>query len=368
MTLHLVANWPSDTGFAWKMIERLWIALSQAYPGKTVLTFPKLTTVSQSLQQSGIEIIEFDFDLERSKDISRFSRNHGVKHLYLSDRNYVSPVYPRLRLEGVRSITVHDHTPGTRSIPGPIKRLSKALATRLMGADTYIATTPWVRQRHLDVVCAPHHRCKVAQNGIDQNRYTRAASTIRQDLGISDDTTLIVSCSRATAYKRIHLIVEAAAVVRGLRSKVCFIHIGKGSDEAYFGSLQALICRKGLSTSFRLLGDREDVASILPGCDIGVHASQGEVGYSLATLEMMSAGLPVVVPDDPSVAGCIEDGVTGRCFQPGNKDQLVSRLMGLIDDKELRNELGTAARETVNARYTLDGTIKATVEAASRLW
>lgn len=368
MTLHLVANWPSDTGYAWKMIERLWIALAQAYPGKTILTFPKVTTVNPALLGAGIEIIEFDFDLTRPRELISFVKCHGVKHIYLSDRNYASPVYPRLRAAGVRSITLHDHTPGARSIPGHIKRLGKALATRLMGADTYIATTPWVRQRHLNVVCAPRRRCKIAHNGIDPNPYTRADSSIRQELGISEDTVLIVSCSRATAYKRIHLIVEAAAMVRKLRQNVCFIHVGKGSDQAYFADLQSMICRKGLASSFRLLGDRDDVARILPGCDIGVHASQGEVGYSLATLEMMSAGLAVVVPDDPSVAGCVEDGVTGRCFQPGSIDQLASRLMGLIDDKTMRSEMGHVAREVVNSLCTMEGTISETVEAASRRW
>lgn len=368
MTLHLVGNWPSDTGYAWKMIERLWINLARAYPGRTILTFPKVTTISRDLQSSNIEIIEFDFNFSRPNEIVEFVRTHQIRHIYLSDRNYISPVYARLRMAGVRSITLHDHTPGIRSLPCPLKRFGKALAVRLMGADTYIATTPWVRQRHLNVVCAPEDRCRVATNGIEPNSYSRTDSTIRQDLGISDDTVLIASCSRASPYKRIHLIVEAAAIVVGLRSKVCFIHIGKGPDEQYFRELQALISRKGLSAKFRLLGDRDDVSKILPACDVGVHASEGEVGYSLATLEMMSAGLPVVVPDDPSVAGCIEDGVTGCYFEPGNRDRLVSRLMWLIDNEEVRHEIGILARQSVNSSYTFAETIKATVVSASKYW
>jgi len=354
MTLHLVGNWESDVGYAWKMIEQFWIALAKAYPGKTILTFPKVRGLNPEFKTAGIDVIEFAFDFRRPKELARFARAYDVRHLYLSDQPYSSPVYPWLRLAGVKTITVHDHTPGSRTIPTGFKALAKATAVRLMGADAYIATTPYVRKRHLEVVKAPAARCYVAPNGVSPNPYTRDQSTIREDLGVLPNTVLIVSSSRATAYKRIHEIVQAAARLQD--RNVYFIHCGRGTDIAYFESLQR--DTRALK-NFRLLGDRNDVLKILPACDIAVHAAEGEVGYSLAILEFMSSGLPTVVRNDQSVCGCIDDGVTGLLFS--DVEDLVAKLDRLIGRSAERQCMGRAAQIVATRDYQLRDTVAAVV-------
>lgn len=353
-TLHLVGNWESDVGYAWKMIERFWIELARNHAGRTILTFPKVRGLSPELKTSGIEIIEFKFDFSRPKELVRFVREQDVGHLYLTDQLYSSSVYRKLRRAGVETITFHDHTPGGRTIPTGPKRFLKTLKTRFAGADAYIATTEYIRERHLNVVCAPPARCYVARNGVHPNLYTRAQSTIRQELGISPDTVLIVSSSRATAYKRIHEIVDAAMWLQD--RDVCFIHCGRGNDTKYFEALQERA--RGLN-NFRLLGDRNDVLKILPACDIAVHAAEGEVGYSLAMLEFMAAGLPTVVRNDPSVCGCIKDEVTGLLFK--NTDELLTKLDRLIRSREGRQRMGLAAQAVVLQKYRLTDTISSVV-------
>jgi glycosyltransferase involved in cell wall biosynthesis len=362
-TLHLVGNWPSDTGYAWHFIEELWIALARAHPGRTILTFPKLNGLSPALRAAGIEVIEFAFDLKKPEELARFAKHHNVGHLYLSDQAYASPVYRRLRRAGVETITMHDHTPGTMTVPTGMKALAKALKVRLQGCDAYLATTPHVVRRHIEVVRAPRSRCYLAPNGVDANPYTRAQSTIRQELGIGrPETVLVVSCSRAAPIKRIEVIIEAAERLK--HRDVLFIHLGKGSDIPHWETLQRLIRDKGL-TNFRLLGDRDDVPRVLPGCDIAVHAAQGEVGYSLATLEAMAAGLPCIVRDDPSVSGCIVPGETGLVFR--SLDDLVTALAELMELPARRVRLGAQAREAVLTRYRRADTIAKTVSAVMGL-
>jgi glycosyltransferase involved in cell wall biosynthesis len=115
---------------------------------------------------------------------------------------------------------------------------------------------------------------------------------------------------------------------------------------------------------FRLLGKRIDVDHVLIGCDIAVHASQGEVGLCLAILEFMSAGLPSVVADDPSVwCECIRDGETGLLFRSGSPEDMSEKLLRLIDDMSLRQRIGVAARRTANAEYDLRDTIAGVINA-----
>jgi glycosyltransferase involved in cell wall biosynthesis len=78
----------------------------------------------------------------------------------------------------------------------------------------------------------------------------------------------------------------------------------------------------------------------------------------------MSAGLPSVVADDPSVwCECIRDNETGLLFRSGSPEDLCTKLLRLIDDPSLRQRIGSAARRTVNSEYDLRDTVAAVVNA-----
>lgn len=360
----LVGNWRSDAGYAWKMIERFWIAIARALPDRrTILCFPEITRVDPEISAAGIELEQFAFDFRRPAAIARFCRDRDIELIYLTDRPYTSSMYPLLRAAGVRKIVVHDHTPGQRTEPSHLKRLAKTAKVRMFGADAYIACSEHVLERLTKVGCIDRERCHLALNGIDLSRFPHPHPTIRQELSLTPDTLLIVSCSRVHPYKRIFDIVDAAARVGDLN--VRFIHIGDGPA---FEALQSRIRERGLDGRFTLLGQRSDVPEILSGCDIAVHASSGEVGLSLSILEFMASRLAVVVTDEPTVSGIIDSGRTGLTFPHGDSQQLAAILRRLATDRHLRSRLGDAARSHVETRYRIENTIGSVVEVIKKVY
>ena len=354
----LVGNWRSDAGYAWKMIERFWIAIARAFPDRrTILCFPEISNVNPDFSESGIEVTEFHFDFRRPVELVRFCRENQVALIYLTDRPYSSIVYPFLRFNGVGKIIVHDHTPGRRTKPSTIKRLTKAATVRMFGADAYIACSEHVLERLIDVCCIRPQLCHLAENGIDVSQFSQPDPTIRQELSLSPRTSLVVSCSRVHEYKRITDIIDAAALLRDL--DVHFVHIGDGPD---FDALQSKIRNLGLSDRFTLLGGRDDVPRILSGCDIGVHASNGEVGLCLSILEFMASSLPVVLTDEPSVSRVIIPGVTGLTYPHGNVEALADRLRLLLSDTRMRHRLGHAARREVEVHHRIENTVRSVVD------
>ena len=352
----LVGNWPSDTGYAWKMIERFWIAIAQEFPDrKTILCFPKVTTVSPALSAAGIAIREFDF--RRPAALYEFCRTNDIGLIYLTDHAYASGVYPRLRRCGVSRIAIHDHTPGQRTRPSAPKRLAKTAWARWFGADAYIACSEHVLNRLTEVGCISAQRCHLARNGIDLSRFPAPHSSIRGELALLQPTLLVVSSSRLHPYKRVADIVEAAALLTDL--DVHFIHVGGGPE---LPSLQTHIRDRGLTNRFTLLGQRDDVPNILAGCDIAVHASSGEVGLSLSILEFMASRLAVIVTDEPSVGRIIDEGRTGLTFAHGNVAALAAGMRRLVTDAGLRARLGEAAREAVASHYRIEDTVTSVVE------
>lgn len=341
------------------MIEHFWIAIARAFPDRrTFLCFPEVRTISPEIPAAGIQVEEFTFDFRQPDVLARFCTDRDIELIYLTDRPYTSRVYSRLRRSGVRRIVVHDHTPGRRIRPSAPKAVLKKLAARAIGADAYIACSEQVLDRFATVGCLPRARCHLARNGIDISQFPQPNPTIRAELSLSPDTVLVVSCSRLHPYKRVQDIVDAAALLSDLDAH--FIHIGDGPDLV---PLQARIRERGLESRFTLLGGRSDVAQVLSGCDIAVHASSGEVGLCLAILEFMATGLALAVTDEPSVSQVIQPEVTGITFEHGNVSALAESLRTLAADPALRRRLGQAARKVVESQYHIEETIASVASA-----
>ncbi len=96
---------------------------------------------------------------------------------------------------------------------------------------------------------------------------------------------------------------------------------------------------------------RADVLTELSRSDIFVMTSLWE-GMPLSLIEAQAAGLPAVVPD---VVGCrdiVRHGETG--FVCKSDDELALRLRQLIEDRELRQLMGRAARTMAKERFSVE--------------
>ena len=84
--------------------------------------------------------------------------------------------------------------------------------------------------------------------------------------------------------------------------------------------------------------------------------------YSLASLEAMATGLPVVLSRVGGTGDIVRDGETGFLIPPGDRRALAASLEGLIEDRASHGRMGLAARKDVEARYDVRANILRTVE------
>jgi len=85
-------------------------------------------------------------------------------------------------------------------------------------------------------------------------------------------------------------------------------------------------------------------------CDIFVLPTRADC-FSLASLEAMSVGLPVLTTRVGGIPDIVTDGVTGYLMEPGDYDDMKERLEVLIGSPGLRQTYGKAARELVCRRF-----------------
>ena len=127
-------------------------------------------------------------------------------------------------------------------------------------------------------------------------------------------------------------------------------------DLAGDGPLQAEIeaetRRFGLDGRVRFLGAVDDVPHFWSGCDAAVLLSDHE-GSPNALIEAAGMGRPLLATAVGGIPEFVDEEV-GILVSPDDPAGLVAALRRLIEDRALRERLGTAARRRVTERFSME--------------
>jgi glycosyltransferase involved in cell wall biosynthesis len=96
--------------------------------------------------------------------------------------------------------------------------------------------------------------------------------------------------------------------------------------------------------------DREDALRRLADLDVYVNVSRWD-GLSMATLEAMAMGKPVVATDIPATREIVRHGKTGLLC--GDRQAMAAALRRLVNDPALRRSMGDAGRRMVKERHDI---------------
>jgi len=162
---------------------------------------------------------------------------------------------------------------------------------------------------------------------------------LRAELGVSPDEVLVGTIANFRSQKGYPDLLEAARRVLAAAASARFVAVGQGARETEIRRLHASF---GFDDRFRLLGYREDAASVLAACDVFVLASLYE-GLPLALMEALALGLPVVATAVGGVPEWVSHGVEGLLVPPARPDLLADALINVVDDPKLRRRLADGA-------------------------
>ncbi|NMH59057.1 glycosyltransferase [Alteromonas ponticola] len=357
-----LSNYRSDVGYAWWLMELFWVQIGDFASQKDAqgfVLYPEIAEIPDSIKRSKLEVEQgklFEPGLGGALRAIKLIRKLQIGTLYLTDRPYATFRYLLFRLAGVKKIIVHDHTPGDRptitGIKGKIKRIRNAIPG--IAADAIFAISPLMRERAIKNSCFPDSKCLLVQNGIREVVTSQSRSKVRESLQIPADAVVIVTTGRIHEYKRQDLIIKAFSdVAKKTDAVLKLLIIGDGPQREEFETL-ARSC--GAADHIQFLGYRNDVPDVLAASDIAIHAAKGE-GFALSIVEYMSLGLPVITPDIPSVRQAVDDKINGLIFRDGEITDLVQKILLLVNDNALRENLGSSAKQK-SSHYTVDKMLK----------
>jgi len=178
--------------------------------------------------------------------------------------------------------------------------------------------------------------------GIDLTRFHPHAEPkawARKLFGLPDRPTALF-VGRLDEEKRLGELVRALPrVLNETDAQVALVGTGNQRDE-----LERLADRIGVGERVFFLGfvPDERMPQAFAAADVFVMPGVAEL-QSIATLEAMATGLPVIAADAMALPHLVDGN--GYLFEPGDVASLARHLTAILTDDDLRGRLGRASRE-----------------------
>src|SRR5256885_9395634 len=110
-------------------------------------------------------------------------------------------------------------------------------------------------------------------------------------------------------------------------------------------NLERLIGESGFHERVKMVGNRDDVERWFNALDVFALPSYGEEGVSQSVMQAMASGLPVGSTTVGAISEAVAHEQTGILIAPRDAALLEHSLARLMDDAELRQRFGAAARQ-----------------------
>ena len=232
---------------------------------------------------------------------------------------------------------------------------------------------------HIIFVCkkqAEHWRSKypflsskssVIYNGIDASKFNplkfnSKGHELRKTLSIPNDAIVICCIAGFRKEKGHDILVEAFSRIKN--NNVYLLLAGDGGRRAH---IEHLAKKKGLGNRVKFFGNISDVRPVLAASNISVLSSTAVETFSIAMLESMSMGVPVIASDIGGLSEAIIPGETGDLVTPGDPNILYSRLQKMVDNSSKCIAMGKNCRKYIAQNFTVEKMVYATEHLLSLL-
>lgn len=275
-------------------------------------------------------------------------RRHQVVLTYTPHSNLLGLPLAWLAGTPVRLGTHHGYI---ENAPGVIGWLHGKLTNSVM-CSRMVCVSNQVRSLAQREEGARLEKLTVIDNGITPPAEVVLADeqkqALRESLGVLPGQILLITVGRLMVQKGHTYLLDAIHELND--PNVIFAFIGDGTLHQ---ELKAKALALGIGDRVRFAGVRSDVPKLLAVADGFVQPSLWE-GMSLALLEAMFAGLPIVATRIEASTDVLEDERTALLAEPRASASLAAELRNVIADAGLRTRLGRAAQQVARKRYTVE--------------
>ena len=242
-----------------------------------------------------------------------------------------------MRASGARGGSLHRRFNFAIGAAGEKYCMSKPSTRRV------IAVSPKVKAEIERLYRIDPGKAVVVPLGVDPEEFhprqrLRWREVMRDRLGIGREEFVVIFVGGDFRRKGLMELMEATASLRSFR----VLAVGVRPDSSLTDSLE----QEGLGSNFTFVAPTGDIAPFYAAADAFALMTRYDT-FSMATVEAMATGLPVVVSREAGVTEYLKDGedsfLLSTCSDVENLTRVIDRL---ISDSALRERIGGAARKT----------------------
>jgi glycosyltransferase involved in cell wall biosynthesis len=207
----------------------------------------------------------------------------------------------------------------------------------------------------------PEGRVTVIHNAIqlpEQPPVRPEFSNLRDELGLPQETVLVGTVARLHPVKGHTYLIQAVKQLETKYPAVHYVWIGGGDLQR---QLKEEVEQAGLTNRILFLGVRQDVPELLPQLDLFVLPSISE-GLSVAILEALLAGVPVVTTAVGGSPEVVDEGRDGLLVPAKNPDALSRAIEQALSDPEARKQMGQEGQQKVYREFSLERLVRETTD------
>lgn len=181
--------------------------------------------------------------------------------------------------------------------------------------------------------------------GVDTNKFgnvdvDRLAK--RKELELCEDSIVLFSVGELNKNKNHEVIIRAIAKLNN--PNIHYLIAGRGSLESYLSELSKNL---NLENQVHLLGFRTDISELYSIADIFCFPSYRE-GLSLALMEVMASGLPVICSNIRGNRDLIHLEKGGFLCESSNVDEFAKNIKFLAEKSAIRSRMSIYNKEFIN--------------------
>ncbi len=321
----------SENGYT---IRRLWSVPLRLYPIRVVLRpgdeikqameafVPDVVHVNTALEIGRIALLE-----ARRRAIPVVLTNHAM---------------PENVVENVKLLL---------PIKYPIDRIMRMYGSYLNNLAN-VVTTP---TKSAIEVLSMRGQQQVVSNGVDTDRFKPGPPdpALAQHFKLPSDAPIVTFVGRLDGEKHLDVFIRALAILQATQP-VRGLLVGKGTARA---QLEELARQLDISKDLTFTGfvADEDLPTLYRLSTIFAISSPAEL-QSIATLEAVASGLPIVAADAAALPELCRDNHNGLLFDTDNPADMAAAIQKLIDQPKLCHTMSIASR-AIALEHSLDKTL-----------
>lgn len=232
--------------------------------------------------------------------------------------------------------------------------------------------------KHLDVITTPTKTAASLikdlglknpiipiSNGVDLKKFNpeNNGDYLKKRYKIPSSNPVVLFVGRLDKEKKIDVLIRAFAdVLPSVRAKL--VIAGKGTERS---NLVKLTKRLGIDKDVMFTGfvSEKDLPFLYRIADVFAIASIAEL-QSIATMEAMASGLPIVAARVIALPELVYDGKNGYLFNDGDIQSLTSRMLEIITNPALQKKMSEESLRIIKS-HDMNKTIKSYEDIYNRL-